>query len=502
MRQPPLRILSVSAEVAPYSKTGGLGDVASALPKALHQPDDENYPIQVTTLTPLYRCVVDVLKKRQEQVRDTGVRVSAELGDRVYQGKIMQLVQVQGPRLLFLHCPSLYDRDGIYDDPEQKRQHGDNPIRFMFLCHAAMQLGQHLPEGVPDILHTHDWQTALLPLLKKFYNHSAWSHTKTVYTIHNLAYQGVFSPEWLPKLRLPMWLMQMDMLEYFGAMNCMKAGIRFADAVTTVSPSYAKEIQASQFGEGLDTFISAWAPETRGILNGIDTTEWNPEKDKQIERTYSLKNFEGKFINRKVLAQRFGLRAGPGDPIFGIVSRFAHQKGLDIVADLIPELVTTGSRIVILGSGDPKLEERFEALGKRFPKHVGVKVGFDAQLAHQIEAGADAFVMPSRYEPCGLNQMYSMRYGTIPIVHRVGGLRDTVTDTMETTARHGLATGFRFDVCDGDGLRWGLTRAVKTYRQDPRLWHQLRMTGMQQDFSWNRSAGEYLALYLQLLGRE
>lgn len=502
MLNPPLRILSVSAEVAPYSKTGGLGDVASALPKALHQPDDEQYPIQVTTLTPLYRCVLDVLKKRKERVRDTGVTISAELGDRLYQGKIMQLMHSHGPRLLFLHCPSLYDRDGIYDDAHAKRQHADNPIRFMFLCHAAMQLGTHLPEGVPDILHTHDWQTALLPLLKKFYNHSAWAHTKTVYTIHNLAYQGVFSHEWLRELRLPMWLMQVDMLEYFGGMNCMKAGIRFSDAVTTVSPSYAKEIQATQFGEGLDTFISAWSPDIRGILNGIDTHEWDPENDPNIRQKYSLKQFEGKFQNRHALAQRFGLKAGPGDPIFGIVSRFAHQKGLDIVADIIPELIATGSRVVILGSGDPTLEGRFEELGRRFPNHVGIKVGFDAKLAHQIEAGSDAFVMPSRYEPCGLNQMYSMRYGTIPVVHRVGGLQDTVTDTIETTARHGIATGFRFDICDGEGLRWGLRRAIQTYRNEPRLWHQLRMTGMQQDFSWNRSAGEYLSLYLELLGRE
>ncbi|MFP5348756.1 MAG: glycogen synthase GlgA, partial [Gammaproteobacteria bacterium] len=341
----------------------------------------------------------------------------------------------------------------------------------------------------PDLVHCHDWQTGLVPaLLAADANRPA-----TVFTIHNLAYQGVFPATTLTALGLPASLWSIDALEFYGSLSFIKGGIAFADRVNTVSPTYAREIQTPAFGLGLDGLLRARADRMSGILNGIDVNAWNPARDRFITKPYSAKSYRDKAPNKSALQTEMGLPRATV-PLFGLVGRLVEQKGIDLVLDAWPTLADTPSQLVVLGTGERTYEAALTQLAARFPDRVAVKIGYDEALAHRIEAGADVFLMPSRFEPCGLNQMYSLRYGTVPIVRRVGGLADTVVDVAASKQ----ATGFVFDAPTADGLRQTVQRALALYHDAP-AWQRLALNGMRQDFSWDRSADEYVALYRRAL---
>ena len=321
-----------------------------------------------------------------------------------------------------------------------------------------------------------------------------------MFTIHNLAFQGVLDKAWLPRLGLPWQLFHSDGVEFWDRLNLLKGGIVFADALTTVSPTYASEILGPAAGEHLDGLLRSHAGKLEGILNGIDSQAWSPETDHHIAATYSAADPSGKADCRAALLAEVGLEANAQQPVFGVVARFAWQKGLDLVAECVPSLIHHDARLVILGSGDPGLERRFSALAHHHRAHVAVRLGFDVGLAHRIEAGADAFLMSSRYEPCGLNQMFSMAYGTLPVVHNVGGLRDTVVPATSATLADGSATGFVFEHPDAIGLRWAMETAISMFRDRPSQWRQLMENGMRRDWSWAASAQRYANLYERVLG--
>jgi len=477
----PLRILMIASEAQPFSKTGGLADVATALPKALGKLGHD-----VTVITPRYRGVTD------GPVAGT---VAMEMAAHRFTARLMEAPGCdERTRVLLLDCPELYDRAGIYYDAAG--DFADNAVRYAFLSAAALDWASR--QQPFDIFHAHDWQAGLIPV----YAHPrtlAPSHprTRTVYTIHNLAYQGVFEKAWVPRLGLRWPDFTMNGFEFFDRLSFMKAGINFADAVTTVSPTYAQEIQRPEYGYGLDGVIRSRGDALVGILNGIDHDEWNPAADPLLPAAFDVDRLEGKAAVKRALLEAFGFTITDdllARPVIGMVSRMVDQKGLDLIAAVAAELTWLDATFVIVGTGEPKYQDMWTTLSRWRPDRVGVFVGFDERRAHLVEGGADMFLMPSRFEPCGLNQLYSLRYGTVPIVRAVGGLVDTV---RPFNPRNGQGNGFMFTDYHPAALLQALKDALAAY-PDRKIWTRLQKNGMKADFSWGRSAAEYVKMYRRL----
>lgn len=472
----------MSSEAAPWSQTGGLGDVAGALPDALVREEPGG---KVVVVSPMYRGVAERLAAHGavlEPHRDCTVT----LGATEIPVSLRPLVRDGRAEHWFVDAPELYDRDGIYG-PGGGREYADNHVRYGVLCKAAVEHGEEMVGGEVDVVHGHDWQGGLASTYLRL--DPARARTASVFSIHNLAYRGLF-PSWaVEDLGLPWSEFTMQTGEFFDQLSLLKGGLAHADATTTVSPSYAREIVEPSAGEGLDGFLKTAVPRLVGILNGIDTEAWDPESDPMIAAPFSAADPAGKAACRAALAAEHHLKLGPRTVVAAMVSRFADQKGVDIVADLVPELFGLDVRLVILGAGDAALEDRFRWLGRVFRDHCAVTIGFDVAHAHRIYAGADVFLMPSRFEPCGISQLYAMRYGAVPIVHAVGGLKDTVADDQ---------TGFTFAFADLIGLRWALGRALAMYRERPEAWRAMVGAAMRRDSSWTPSAREYLQLYRSL----
>jgi starch synthase len=477
--------LFVTSEAAPLVKTGGLADVSGSLPVALmHQGVD------VRVLMPGYPAVMEGVKSKG---RLTAFPALGELpASQVLAGKLPG-----GVPLLIVDCPRLYERPGgPYQDTAGK-DWSDNDLRFGLLCYVAAMLStsQSPVSWRPQVLHCNDWQAGLAPAYLRF---MPGERARSVMTIHNLAFQGVFPPVTVSRLGLPPSSFSPEGVEYYGNMSFLKAGIHYADHVTTVSPNYAHEIQREPLGMGLQGLLAHRSASLTGILNGIDTDAWDPESDPYIAKYYNASRLPVKLENKRALQAR--LRLDPKDdiPLVGSVGRFTEQKGFNLILQCAPDLLKMPVQLAILGSGEAALQESYQGLARTHAGKVGVQIGYDESLAHQIEAGADIFLMPSRFEPCGLNQMYSQRYGTPPVVHATGGLVDSVVDTNPETIAAKSATGFLFSPMTRAALLSGVSRAVSAYR-DKKLWRQLQKNGMARDFSWEASAQRYVELYRSLL---
>ncbi|MDO9415215.1 glycogen synthase GlgA [Pararhizobium sp.] len=475
-----MNVLSVASEVFPLIKTGGLADVAGALPLAL-----KSHGIRMRTLLPGYPVVMSKVKKPK---KIGGI-------ENLFGAPANILAAThEGIEVLILDAPGLYTRDGgPYLDPSG-RDYPDNWQRFAALSLAAAEIAAGLlPEWVPDLVHVHDWQAALTPVYMRYDRAPA---TPSVLTIHNIAFQGQFGPQIFPQLALPPEAFWSE-VEYYGDVSFMKGGLLTASAITTVSPSYANEILTPEFGMGLEGLVGARVRDLSGIVNGVDTKVWNPESDPGIAEHYSTGTLRRRAINRAALSQRFGLDDAPG-PIFCVVSRLTWQKGMDLLAEVVDEIVADGGKLVVLGSGDQALEGALLAAASRHRCRVGMVIGYDEPLSHLMQAGSDAILIPSRFEPCGLTQLYGLRYGCVPVVARTGGLADTVIDANEAALSARVATGFQFSPITADGLRLVLRRVFKAY-SDPKLWGRLQNQGMKSDVSWERSAERYANLYAGLL---
>ncbi|HLI86240.1 MAG TPA: glycogen synthase GlgA [Bryobacteraceae bacterium] len=469
------RVLMVASEVFPFSKTGGLGDVVGALPAALQALGDE-----VAVVTPRYRSI-DLQGARRVWDND-----AIYFGLDRYDISIY-LAPTEFP-LYLVDCPRLFDREGIYG--EDGADYPDNHIRFGVLARAALTVARCLFRT--DIFHCHDWQAGLVPVYTKvvFSTDPTFMGIKTLFTIHNLGYQGLFPKTALAEAGVDESTFTPDGLEFFGQVSYLKAGIMYADALNTVSPTYAQEIQTPEYGFGMDGVLRARAGVLSGILNGVDYRDWNPETDPLIPARYSASDLSGKRICKQHLLAEFGMPAAAMDaPLIGIVSRFTRQKGIDLIAQVAGEIVAEGMYLVAIGSGEPEYEDFLTSMAARYPDRIAVRVGFDSGVSHRIEAGADLFLMPSQYEPCGLNQMYSLKYGTIPVVRATGGLNDTIED----------ATGFKFREYSGRALMSAIRAAGRAFC-DRSEWEARMRRSMEQDFSWGRPAAAYSALYRKLLG--
>ncbi len=476
-----MRILFCASEIVPLAKTGGLADVAGALPKALAARG-----IDVRLAMPRYRGITIA----GERLGPVEVRV----GDRAVTGALVEARLPGGHLPIWLvDQPALFDRPGLYG--EGGRDYEDNLTRFTFFTRALLQwMGAQ--SWQPDVIHCNDWQTALIPAILAAEGRDA----ATVLTIHNLAYQGLFPAEQFPRTGLPRSMFTLHGLEFWGQVNLLKGGLYFADLLSTVSETYAREIQTEEFGAGLDGVLRDRAGDLYGILNGVDYTAWDPAVDTLIPARYSADDLSGKAVCKQHLQRTFNLPEEPRTPVVGMVTRLADQKGLDLVAEIVEDLLDLRVQFVLLGTGDPRYHVLFQELTARRPRQVGARLGFDNALAHQIEAGSDLFLMPSRYEPSGLNQLYSLRYGTVPVVRRTGGLADSIVDLTAETLDRGTANGFVFETYAPEALSEALRRALETYRLPP-VWRRLQQHGMRADFSWDRSAGRYQDLYERALNR-
>lgn len=480
-----MRILVATSEAFPLIKTGGLADVSGSLPANLcRQKADARilipgYPqvlAKVKNLAPVapldFIPQVGSVSLLQGEMPDTGVPVYV------------------------LDHAALYQRDGgPYQDPLGK-DWIDNPLRFGVLSHVAAVLSSGFSplEWKPDIVHCNDWQTGLTPAILHFFG---VPRAKTVLGIHNLAYQGNFGAEWVGRLGLPPQSYQIAGLEYYGQMSFLKAGVYYSDAIITVSPTYAQEIQTEEYGCGMQGLLKTRAADLHGILNGIDTDEWNPAVDPHLICNYDYTRLAEKSANKEALQNRLGLDADSHAPLLAVVSRLADQKGLDLLLGCASTLIHEGAQLALLGSGDPGLEYGFNQLTKAYPGRASVTVGYSEPLSHQIMAGSDIFLMPSRFEPCGLNQMYGLAYGTPPVVRRTGGLADSVHDTDADSLKSGHANGFVFERATEAEFLACVRRAITLFR-DRKSWLQLQQIGMKRDFSWTPSAKQYLAIYRAL----
>ncbi len=480
-------VLFISPEVVPFAKTGGLADVAGALPKALAKKGHN-----VKVIMPKYR----VVDESKFGLRNKLSGLSVETADRRIGYDIKHTVDEKSSvEYLFVDCPQFFDRDSLYIDPSAGTDWADNDERFIMFSKAAIETAKLLGFK-PDIVHCNDWQSALvIAYLKTIYAYDEFFiDTKTLFSIHNLAYQGNFPAEHFKKLGLGYeYFYPASPFEFWGKVSFMKAGIYFADAINTVSKTYAEEIQSSpEYGYGMEGLLRERSKDLYGIVNGIDYDVWNPEVDELIPHKYSIGNLEGKKLNKKALLEKAGLTVTKKDiPLIGIISRLADQKGFDLIAQISKDLLSLNLKIVLLGTGEKKYHDMFTALKKKHPRKLSVNLTFDNALAHLIEAGSDMFLMPSRYEPCGLNQLYSLKYGTIPIVRKTGGLADTIIDYNESD---GYGTGFVFKNYDAYELLDMIKKALAVYRKK-KEWSKLQENAMSMDFSWDRSAEHYVELY-------
>ncbi|MBX3028460.1 glycogen synthase GlgA [bacterium] len=484
-----MRLTFVTSEVRPFSQTGGLGDVSESLPAALAASG-----CTVTVVSPLYRSAAAAIAREGLAFHDVD-------GPPLRIGPVdhplrFRLLERNGCQMAFVVHDGFYDRPALYVD-EHGADYADNVARYALLCRAAIALGQVL-EAPPALVHCNDWQTGLLPC---YLRAGALPGTPSVFTIHNLGYQGHYPASEVLTAGLGWSWFHPEALEFHGGLNLMKGGLFFSDAITTVSPSYAEEIQTPSAGAGLDGVLRAHRHKLSGILNGIDVSRWNPAADPHLPAAFSADDLAGKTTCKRALQERSGLPVDPQAMLLAAIGRFDWQKGMPLICDAFHIVAPLRLQLVILGAGDPGIEAGVRALAAQYPRQVAATVGFDEGLAHLIEGGADAFLMPSAYEPCGLNQMYSQRYGTVPIVHATGGLRDTVVDYTPATAADGTASGFSFTPFDAAHLAESILRAWRLHTQQPQAWRRLMRAIMQLDHSWTRRAQEYLALYHRLLAR-
>ncbi len=470
------KVLMVASEAAPFAKSGGLSDAVGALSATLRARGEE-----VAVVIPRYRCV------RLEGARSVWDRLRLWLAPGTSYDVSVWLAHERQVPYYFIDCPSLYDREGIYGEASD---YPDNHLRFAVLSQAALGLVRHVFR--PQVLHCHDWQTALVPVYihTRLEGDPTFMGLKTLLTIHNLGYQGIYPKRILAEVGLEESVFHPDALEFFGQINLLKGGIRFSDALNTVSPTYAREIQTPELGFGLDGLLRARSDMVSGILNGADYAEWNPDTDPHLAARYSASDLSGKRLAKQDLLKELDLPADDLDrPLIGMVSRLDTQKGFELVEEVAEELAAEDCAFAVLATSAPHLEEFLRGWAAAYPDKIAVRIAYDERLAHKIEAGADLFLMPSRYEPCGLSQIYSLRYGTVPVVRATGGLEDTVDPT----------TGFKFRDYTGASLLEAVREALAAFR-DRERWRALMRRGMAKSFSWEASAEQYAALYRSLVG--
>ncbi len=483
-----MKILFATPEAVPFAKTGGLADVSGALPKALAQLGHE-----VLLILPKYRHIQENVLGLTKHPNTLKVPISSRIETaEVYVGSWAPNLLV-----LFVHKDSYYDRDQLYGTSAGDFE--DNAERFTFFSRAVVEAILTL-DLRPDIIHCHDWQTGLVPVYQKtLYRYaSPLASAATIFTIHNIAYQGVFWHYDMHLTNLGWELFTPQALEFYGKLNFLKGGIVFSDAVTTVSPKYMEEIQTAEFGAGLDGVLRLRQGALYGILNGVDYQEWSPEADPFIKENYSASDLQGKAACKADLQQHFGVPVNPEIPLIGMISRLAEQKGFDLIAAGLEEIMALGVQFVLLGTGEEKYHQLLQDFQQKYPRQLGLKITFNNELAHKIEAGSDFYLMPSRYEPCGLNQIYSLRYGTVPIVRATGGLDDTIEDLDPSSER---GNGFKFREYTVQGLLDAVTRALRIYSAK-NLWQALMARGMAADFSWEKSARRYEKIYQETLGKK
>ncbi len=486
-----MTIFFAASEMSPYAKTGGLGDVVSALPRALSQLGHE-----VTCCLPFYRCAQEAAR----EAKPIGLTLSIPLGSRTVTGDVLELKQPDGVRVLFVRRDEFFDRSELYYTGV--RDYEDNAERFLFFSKAVVELLGYTRFRA-DVVHCHDWQTAFVPVEMAYRQNKlgaapkdsgVTSRARSVFTIHNIAYQGMFWSLDFPLTNLPGEFFRPDSLEFYGQMNLMKGGIIYSDAITTVSRTYAEEILTVDGGFGLDPVLKTRVDDLHGIVNGVDDSLWNPATDPYLKQRYTPEDLSGKRVCRADLLAKFGLQAEETQPVAAFVSRLTEQKGVDILAEAMEALVKLGLTVVILGKGERKYEELLAQVALKFPRKVGVKIAHDEELSHQIQGGADLLLVPSHFEPCGLTQLYALKYGTIPVVHATGGLEDTV---RQYNSRSDTGTGFKFASDTAAGLVEAVRQAILLHKQ-PKKWQKLMRNAMARDFSWRASAQEYEKLYAAL----
>jgi len=479
-----LNIVFIASEAAPLAKTGGLADVTGSLPLALKKLGH-----RVTVILPLYRHHL-----ASAGIKTTKTKTVVEMwADGMQRYCPLHTAKAAGLDFILVEQDELYAREGLYGPPGGA--YDDNLLRFLLFDRVALEAAARLKKKV-DIIHCHDWQTGMIPLLLKtqYQHHSRIATANTVYTIHNLAYQGNFSADWMHRLGLPSHHFHHDGYEFHGQINCMKAAIEMSDAITTVSPSYAEEILTREYGCELEGFLQQHKSKLTGIVNGLNIEEWNPLSDGAIEANYGPANATGKMKCKTTLQKHCGFEIDANIPLLTLISRLADQKGIDLLLANTERWIKRGYQIAVLGSGDPQSEHLLSELAHRYPQQMYFFKGFNETLARQIYAGGDVFLMPSRFEPCGLGQLMAMRYGTVPVVRATGGLRDTVTDYAASRSK---ATGFHFTVATPAAFDKALEEAIKAFR-NPRIWPRIRTNALKRDSSWNASAESYVRLYEQL----
>jgi len=477
----PMRVVFSSSEMVPFSKTGGLADVAGSLPQALGELGDEIYVI-----TPRYKTT----DRKRLGIRSTQKKIRIPVGDRIEEAEILSCSSANRVTVFLIEKPEYFNRDGLYQSPNG--DFPDNAERFIFFSRSVLEICREF-DLTPDVFHCHDWQTGLIPVyLKTVYaNDPRFQNVASVFTLHNLGYQGIFSQTEYPLTGLPWDLFTPEGIEFYGQLNFLKAGLVYSDFITTVSRTYSREIQSKEQGFGLEGVLTARKNRLIGILNGIDDQAWNPEKDSYLAARFGPNRMKGKKRCKVDLLKQFGLSPKDGTPVIGIISRLVDQKGFDLIAEILDSLLRLDLQLVVLGIGNKNYEEMFVWASKAYPDRIGVRTKFDNPLAHKIEAGSDMFLMPSRYEPCGLNQMYSLRYGTVPIVRATGGLNDTVTEFSPTK---GKGNGFKFKPYSSQNLFKTVKKAIKLYKRTTD-WDRLVQNGIKEDFSWKQSALAYSNLY-------
>lgn len=481
MNRRKLQVVFAAPEMVPFAKTGGLADVTGTLPKEVHALGHE-----VLCFLPKYKRV-DPARWPMKTVLE---RLQVPVGNEIEAGRVFRYEDPSGIHVYFIDQPEYFSRDELYGTP--LGDYPDNDRRFVFFQKGILEALKTL--GIrPDVIHSHDWQTALIPVyLKTIYEaDSFFAKTKTIFTIHNLAYQGNFPPDSLPVTGLSWQEFRMERLEFYGKVSFLKGALVYADALTTVSPRYAQEIQTKEYGCGMEGVLQTRREDLVGIVNGIDPDEWNPEKDPDIPANFGLKKIQGKAANKRALQKENRFSVDESIPLFGIITRLADQKGLDILAPAMEGLMKRGIQLVLLGTGEDRYHQLFQELGKRYSRQLGVHIRFDATLAKRIYAGSDVFLMPSRFEPCGLGQMISFRFGTVPLVRETGGLADTV---KEFDPKTGAGTGFVFKEYTSKAFLEAVDRALAVF-SNRKLWSKLMKNGMKLDFSWRTSAKQYVALY-------
>ncbi len=483
-----MRVLFVSSEVYPLAKTGGLADVSEALPRALSRLSAD-----VRVLVPGYACAMDQVSRPWVVADLSGIMGVADarlLAARIPDAELP---------VWLIDAPELYGRDGLYQD-ENGQDWPDNARRFAFLAHVAARIatGRTDVAWIPDVVHANDWHAGLIPLLLA---HETAPHPATVFTVHNMAFQGNFPAGTLGELELPEGCFTPDGIEYYGQISFLKAGIRFADKLTTVSPTYAREIFTPEFGFGFEGLVRERLGYLTGILNGADYDIWDPGHDPFLNSNFDTTHLNGKKACKAALQRELGLPEIADAPLMAYISRLTEQKMADVLLEALSRLTAENSQLVVLSDGDRTLEREFRDAARAHPDKIAVHIGYEEPLAHRIHAGADILLAPARFEPCGLSQIYAMRYGTVPIVRATGGLADTIVDTSRTSISDGTATGFVFAEPKSAALEQAVLRACAFYRE-PLAWRRLQLSAMKQDFSWDRSAHEYLALYETLIAMD